>query len=334
MRDVKFLSTGAPSVSDAGSIRLAFARFNVRDAQGDVLLPGAIPTKDVLMSAFGHSSWPKGGGLLPVGKGTVRESGDVAVFDGAFFLDTIGGRATHGTVQGLGHLAQWSYAFDVLRSRAGMHEGQPARFLERLDVHEVAPVLLSVSDSATLSLKDRRPAGSAQPFLATRAERVAKARSAVALSSVVASASLVPPPSVDEGTAYVEIAPSFLIDPMRSLAATAAEMVADDLGLGWQPVLRYFAPVPSGVGAKAHPDAFRWTAELPVQGSFHRDTPDSLWLHAGLSGRELVRTVAHEASHALSFAVHGYSSDAAGRQREEAEAYRYESSFIDRAYAA
>lgn len=126
-------------LSETGEIELAFAQLNVIDHDGDVTLPGAFPAKDVPMSAYGHTSWD---GTLPVGKGTISESGEWAVFKGQFFMDTTGGRETHATIKGLGPLAEYSYGYRPVKFSFGQRENQQVRFLELLDVSEVSPVLM------------------------------------------------------------------------------------------------------------------------------------------------------------------------------------------------
>jgi hypothetical protein len=86
-------------LDEAGSIELAFAQMNVVDSDGDVTLPGAFPAKDVPMSAYGHTSWD---GALPIGKGSISEQGDWAVFKGAFFMDTTAGRDTYAAIKDSG----------------------------------------------------------------------------------------------------------------------------------------------------------------------------------------------------------------------------------------
>jgi hypothetical protein len=121
-----------------GSIELAFAQLNVIDADGDVTVPGAFPAKDVPLSAYGHTSWD---GALPVGKGTISEVGDWAVLKGQFFMDTTAGRETHATLKGLGPLAEFSYGYNPADFSYGTQDGKSVRFLRRLDVFEVSPVL-------------------------------------------------------------------------------------------------------------------------------------------------------------------------------------------------
>jgi Caudovirus prohead serine protease len=124
-------------LTEEGTITLAFSQLNVIDKGGDVGLPGSIPTKDVPMSAYGHTSWD---GALPPGRGTIREVDGWGVFDGTFLMDTTHGRDTFHTVKALADLQEWSYGY-VAETRLGQFEGRDVRFLVRQDIFEVSPVL-------------------------------------------------------------------------------------------------------------------------------------------------------------------------------------------------
>jgi HK97 family phage prohead protease len=146
-------------LDEKGSISAAFAQLQVIDADGDVTLPGAFPTKDVPMSAYGHTSWD---GSLPIGKGTIQEEGNWAVFRGQLFLETSQGRDAYETLKGLGPLSQFSYGFKVTDHSFGTQDGQPVRFLKGLDVMEVSPVLVGAGrDTHLLSIKSGAPASDA-----------------------------------------------------------------------------------------------------------------------------------------------------------------------------
>lgn len=146
-------------LDDSGAIELAFAQFNVVDSDGDVTLPGAFPVKEVPISAYGHTSWD---GALPVGKGTISETGDYAVLRGHLFMDTTGGKDTHATLKGLGSLAEFSYGYNVLIGEQGQFEGKRVRFLKSLDPHEVSPVLKGAGVGTHLmSIKSGAPASDA-----------------------------------------------------------------------------------------------------------------------------------------------------------------------------
>jgi len=146
-------------LDDAGTIELAFSQLNVIDSDGDVTLPGAFPSKDVPMSAYGHTSWD---GALPVGRGTISEDNGWGVFKGQFFMDTTAGKDTHATLKGLGTLAEYSYGYKVLDGGPGTHDGKPVNFLKSLDVFEVSPVLKGAGvGTHTLAIKSGAPASDA-----------------------------------------------------------------------------------------------------------------------------------------------------------------------------
>ena len=131
-------------VKDAskGEIVAVFATLNTIDSDGDVTLKGAFENgAKVRISAYGHKSWE---GALPVGKGSIREVGDEAVFEGRFFLDTPEGRDTFTVVKELGEdgLQEFSYGYDPVEFSFGEFEDRSVRFLSKLKVHEVSPVLL------------------------------------------------------------------------------------------------------------------------------------------------------------------------------------------------
>jgi len=140
------LKEGAPE----GSVLAVFSTFNVIDKDGDVTLPGAFEDgAPVRISSWGHK-WYE----LPVGRGAIQVDGERAVMDGRFFMDTIGGADTYRTVKGLEELQEWSYGFNVLDSEEGDFEGQHVRFLKKLEVPEVSPVMKGAGiDTGTLAIK-------------------------------------------------------------------------------------------------------------------------------------------------------------------------------------
>lgn len=150
-RETKALHGVKVAIKDAGKglIEAVFATLNVIDSDGDVTLPGAFTEgAPVTISAYGHASW---GGALPVGKGTIRTSGDDAILSGRFFMDTVAGKDTFTVVKALAEGGdsgegapgqQWSYGYDVTSCEYGMQEDQDVRFLKGLTVFEVSPCLL------------------------------------------------------------------------------------------------------------------------------------------------------------------------------------------------
>ena len=189
--------------ADAGTVTAVFSRFNVRDEDGDVTLPGAFKNgQRVLISAYGHASW---GGALPVGTGVIYADDEKAWMDGQFFLDTIGGKETFTTIKGTGELQEWSYGYDVLERgdvTDAMRQAGVWRVLKSLDVFEVSPVLLGAGvGTGTLSVKGAKdqvepietPAVAETPPPASSAEalrefaRFQKTRARLALSGRAAA---------------------------------------------------------------------------------------------------------------------------------------------------
>jgi hypothetical protein len=137
---------------EQGLVQAVFATLNVVDSDGDVTLPGAFGNQKVRLGAWGHA-WQE----LPVGKGTIGEEGDKAVFDGAFFLDTEAGKEHYLTVKNLAELQEWSYGFRVLDSEVGQFEGKDVRFLKSLQVFEVSPVMQGAGvDTMTVAIKGEK----------------------------------------------------------------------------------------------------------------------------------------------------------------------------------
>lgn len=123
-----------------GNVVIAFATLNVVDSDGDVTLPGAFPSKEVPLSAWGHASWQPS--FVPLGRGRLSEERGRAIFRGQMFIHASQAAAeTFATLRELGPLSEFSYGYNVVDADRGMFEGQLVRFLRKLDVFEVSPVL-------------------------------------------------------------------------------------------------------------------------------------------------------------------------------------------------
>ncbi len=123
---------------EEGEFSAVFSTLNVIDHQEDVTMPGAFTEGEPVRIAAWNHGWDQ----LPVGKGEIREEEDSAVVEGRFFLNTQTGREHYETVKALGALQEWSYSFDILDASFGEFEGKQVRFLRKLKVHEVSPVML------------------------------------------------------------------------------------------------------------------------------------------------------------------------------------------------
>ena len=123
-----------------GAFRATFATFNVVDKDGDVTLPGAFSFgQPVRVSQFAHN-W----GDYIIGDGKIGGDQEKAFADAEFYLETSRGLDTYRSVKraSAAGLQEWSYGFDVDKQSFGKFGDRDVRFLEKLTVHEVSPVML------------------------------------------------------------------------------------------------------------------------------------------------------------------------------------------------
>jgi len=183
----EFVPTEFKFDDKAGTVTAVFARFNVKDADRDVTLPGYFGSQDVAI-ADAHDRTKIGG------KGTIVEEGDTAVFKGKYFLETIKGREQFLTAKAMGDLQEWSYGYRILEggARLGQFKGDDVRFLQPkddgtpgVDVHEVSTVLRgSGVGTGTTSIKSdglrfvdqAEQVAKAAEMLFTRAEEIKQMR--------------------------------------------------------------------------------------------------------------------------------------------------------------
>lgn len=142
-----------------GAFTARIATLLVKDHDGDVTRAGAFPSgKSVPISSYGHGSWQ---GMLTVGGATLMEEGNQALAEGQFNLKTQLGRDTYETLkfnEEQGIPTEWSYGFRPVEFSFGEWEGEQVRFLEKLDVFEISPVLKGAGiETATLAIKSDQP---------------------------------------------------------------------------------------------------------------------------------------------------------------------------------
>lgn len=151
---IKTLSRVEIKDADQGLVDAIFSTFDTVDKDDDVTVKGAFEDgAQQPISAFGHQSHF---GSLPVGVSTIRTTDTEAIAAGKFFMDTAHGRDTFATVKRLHEagLGEWSYGYDVLDHSFGEHSGRRVRFLRKLRVLEVSPVLVGAGvGTRTLSAK-------------------------------------------------------------------------------------------------------------------------------------------------------------------------------------
>lgn len=158
-----------------GHVVAVIATFGVKDHDGDITLPGAFGQQDVPM-VYGHD-W----GSVPIGKGVVREDGNVALFDGQFNMDIQRGEEAFRSVKFMGGLQEWSYGFSV--NEGGAQRKSDARYLQPtpegkagLTVHETSPVLVGAGiGTGTVLVKNRENTLNLIEALAQNGDEAAKA---------------------------------------------------------------------------------------------------------------------------------------------------------------
>lgn len=145
----------ACQVKDMGDGRVVavFSTLGQIDKDQDVTLAGAFGEQEV--TVVPAHNW----GSVPLGKGAIREVGDEAHADLQFNLESATAQEWYSALrfdmeQGKSPLQEWSYGFTVEESEFGDHEGQRVRFLKRMKVHEVSPVLVGAGNNTrTLTVK-------------------------------------------------------------------------------------------------------------------------------------------------------------------------------------
>ena len=144
------------SGEEKGSVEAVFSVYNNQDSDGDVVLPGAVKSgfKDNQVPMVFAHKWDQ-----PIGKGTITEGEDSAVFKGSFFMETEAGKEAYNLVKSMGDLQQWSFGFRVNDSEMGklQKDGEDeadVRYLKDLTVYEVSPVLVGANqETYTLAIK-------------------------------------------------------------------------------------------------------------------------------------------------------------------------------------
>ena len=138
---------------DSGQVEAVFSIFNSLDSDGDVVMPGAVKSgfKNNQVPMVWSHKWD-----MPIGKGTINQDKDKAVFKGEFFMDTESGKEAYNLVKNMGDMQQWSFGYKVNDSEFAKADGEDsdARYLKDLTVYEVSPVLVGANqDTYTLAIK-------------------------------------------------------------------------------------------------------------------------------------------------------------------------------------
>ena len=142
-----------------GQGRAVIAELNVIDKDGDVTLPGAFGTQHTVILPAHDRMSPS------LGKNILTEADNMAVADFQFNLDKDAKTALEWysslkfDMENGEPLQEWSYAFEILKDGAdfGQFQGREVRFLKRLKVFEISPVLRGAGEgTGTLAIKDEK----------------------------------------------------------------------------------------------------------------------------------------------------------------------------------
>ena len=142
---------------DTGSGTAIFAQFDVRDHDWDVTKTGAFGVQNVKL--LGSHNWTP----PPIGKGATREDDKYALCDFHMNLATGLGKDWYEALKfdmdaEIGPaLQEWSYGYFVEESEYGDHDGERVRFLKKIKVFEVSPVVLGAGiGTRTITVKARK----------------------------------------------------------------------------------------------------------------------------------------------------------------------------------
>ncbi len=143
-----------------GTFTARLATLDKLDHDFDVTKPGAFPDgKTAQVSSYNHSAARSA--IAPIGIAKIRVEGSSVFVDGEFNLEMELAQQTYQSLlfaKEHGVVTEWSYGFIATEFSFGMHEGIQVRFLEKLDVFEISPVLKGAGvDTETLLLKSNQP---------------------------------------------------------------------------------------------------------------------------------------------------------------------------------
>lgn len=149
----KLISVSVKEINEKGEGAAVIATLGVIDLDGDITMPGAFGEQVVPMVPA--HDWRE----APIGKALVHEVGNEARGEFQLNLKTSLGADWYEALKfDLEHppaKQQYSYGFSIVEAEDGMQENQRVRFLKKLTVHEISPVLLGAGiGTRTLALKN------------------------------------------------------------------------------------------------------------------------------------------------------------------------------------
>jgi len=121
-----------------GAGRAVFITLNAIDSDQDVTLPGAVGSQ--VAKFVGAHAWEKPN----IGAVKCSEKGSEVLADFQFYLEMASAKEWYFSLRGnyeFGVPQELSYGFDILDSERGTFQGKSVRFLKKLRIIEVSPVM-------------------------------------------------------------------------------------------------------------------------------------------------------------------------------------------------
>ena len=146
------ISSQIKAIDDAGTGTAQIATLNIEDLDGDVTLPGAFGKQDAKMVPA--HDWSH----VPLGKASIHEKGDEVLADFKLNLSIEAARDWHESLKfdiaNGPPIQEWSYGFAIEEASFGDFEGHEVRFLKKLKVREISPVLVGAGvGTRTVAIK-------------------------------------------------------------------------------------------------------------------------------------------------------------------------------------
>ncbi|MFD3698507.1 hypothetical protein ACFWUZ_20550 [Streptomyces sp. NPDC058646] len=298
------IKAGATGTADSGHIEAVFATLGVRDHDGDIVLPGAISEGPVIISDWNHTSWES---ARPIGRGNIKIVGDQARLEGQLFMDSEAGREAHAVLKGLADLAEFSWSLDDIQAHKGNDsQGRPTRYIDKVRVREVSPVLQGASiNTRLLSLKSSH--GEIDAATSAWLDQIKVKNIAEMLQRDLAQqAQQCEAHAVLKGArqrvaiAYSRVLPNSIPPAVKAAAKAAVTAYAPRLGM--DPVtidVRWFSEEPPDDGSGAFgPEHADFTSLRPLSGLCTPSLdPWLIWLNANLGEADAWAIAAHELRH-------------------------------------
>lgn len=285
------------------------------DADGDVLEPGSVGRQSVaIVPSHDHTS-------VPLGRAEVIEQGGVVRASLKFFLAVSAARdwfeAIKADFESGSPLQEWSWGYQA-KSRVEVVDGRAVRFLEKIKMFEVSPVLVGASvGTGTLAVKARTGDEAALLAEGKRHADAYNAKLRAELASIAAGLLKLEARALLDGheravgdalerrrpegpVRWYRIIPGHPDSTLGKAGAACVDLVAAELGIP-APGLSWIVPETAQEAAYAAKWAREWPA-VPVRtrtGIWGACVPNrGIFVRADLPFEALVETVAHEVRHA------------------------------------